>query len=599
MVDQFEQVFTQCLDEMQRQAFITALSAAAAMGGQGQYPAALIVIGVRADFEARCADYPQLAGAIQDRYLVTSMTRRQLRMAITEPAKRAGASVDDDLVDVLLEEVSARQPASSAAVPGRGSVSGAGILPLLSHALDQAWRSRVGDVLTLEDYERTGGIEGAVADSAQHAYDGLTPAQQLAARQVFTRLTATTYNSLDSADRASRADLTAGRDAVQAVDVEAVLEAFASERLLTLAAGTVEISHEVLLTAWPLLRDTWLAETHSDRIVRTRLHNAAAEWAGHDRDSSYLYQGSLLEDAAATAARISADPDRYPPLSPAESDFLQASQQGQRRRVRRRQGIVAGLVALVIGLASTTFLAARANQESITARDAAVAGQLITQSEKLGDSNPVLAKQESLAAWQIDPSEPAARYAMLTAARLPGVGVLTSDGASVNAVAYRPGGKILATGSGNGTVRLWDVRTQRQIGAPLGPFRHTVLNSVAFSPDGTMLAAAGQDGVVRLWDVATRRPVASRWPATNRLSGRSHSARPGACWPRDTTTAPSSCGTRPPVGGRVPWARPARPWPWRSARTAGCWSPGAITTLTTARCSCGTSAPAGRSAARC
>ena len=61
--------------------------------------------------------------------------------------------------------------------------------------------------------------------------------------------------------------------------MEAVLEAFAAERLLTLAADSVEISHEVLLTAWPLLRDTWLAETHADRIVRTRLHNVAAEWA--------------------------------------------------------------------------------------------------------------------------------------------------------------------------------------------------------------------------------------------------------------------------------------------------------------------------------
>ena len=76
-----------------------------------------------------------------------------------------------------------------------------------------------------------------------------------------------------------------------------MLEAFAAERLLTLAAGTVEISHEALLTAWPLLRDTWLADTHADRIVRTRLHATAAEWARHSRDPSYLYGGSLLQAA--------------------------------------------------------------------------------------------------------------------------------------------------------------------------------------------------------------------------------------------------------------------------------------------------------------
>jgi transcriptional regulator with XRE-family HTH domain len=61
VVDQFEELFTQCPDEGQRRAFIAALHAAATAGhGPDQVPAALVVLGVRADFEARCADYPQL-----------------------------------------------------------------------------------------------------------------------------------------------------------------------------------------------------------------------------------------------------------------------------------------------------------------------------------------------------------------------------------------------------------------------------------------------------------------------------------------------------------------------------------------------------------
>ena len=110
-----------------------------------------------------------------------------------------------------------------------------------------------------------------------------------------------------------------------------------AERLLTLAADSVEISHEVLLTAWPLLRDTWLADTHADRIVRSRLHNAAAESERNSRDPSYLYSGSLLEAATETAARIDADPARNPPLSQVERDFLAASQRaaGPGRRFRQ------------------------------------------------------------------------------------------------------------------------------------------------------------------------------------------------------------------------------------------------------------------------
>src|SRR4029077_16962140 len=156
---------------------------------------------------------------------------------------------------------------------------GAGVLPLLSHALDQAWRCRAGETVALGDYERTGGIEGAVAASAQRTYARPPPAQQGAARHVFTRLITISSEGVDCADRATRAELTEGKNTAEAQDVETVLEAFAAQRLLTLAAGTVEISHEALLTAWPLLHDTWLAETHADRIVRTQLHNTAAEWA--------------------------------------------------------------------------------------------------------------------------------------------------------------------------------------------------------------------------------------------------------------------------------------------------------------------------------
>ena len=350
MVDQFEELFTQCAEEGQRRAFITALHAAATAGhGPDQAPAALVVLGVRADFEARCADYPQLAGPVQDRYLVTAMTERQLRMAITEPAKKAGSTVDDDLTGLLLAEVRTGQPGTF----------GAGVLPLLSHALDQAWRSRTGQALTLADYERAGGIDGAVAASAQRAYDGLTPAQQAAARQVFTRLAATSSDGVDTADRATRAELTDGKSPAEAQDVEAVLEAFAAERLLTLAAGTVELSHEVLLTAWPLLRDTWLADTHADRIVRTRLHTTAAEWARQSRDPSYLYSGSLLQAATDTAARIGADPARHPPLSQTERDFLHASSHAHRRTVRRRQAVIAGLLALTLTALTAAGIAVR------------------------------------------------------------------------------------------------------------------------------------------------------------------------------------------------------------------------------------------------
>jgi WD40 repeat protein len=495
VVDQFEQLFALCPDEEQRRAFITALHAAATLRqGEDHEPAALIVLGVRADFEARCADYPQLVGAVQDRYLMTAMTERQMQLAITEPAKKVGSSVDDDLTEVLLRGVRSRHAMAPSV----------GVLPLLSHALDQAWRSRIGDRLTLADYERTGGIEGAVADSAQRAYDRLTAAQQTAARQVFTRLTACS-DGVDTAERATRAELTEGKDAAEVRDVEAVLEAFAAERLLVLAAGTVEISHEILLTAWPLLRDVWLAETHADRIVRTRLHSVAVDWAGHSDDSSYLYDGSLLLMANETAARIDRDPARHPPLSRAERDFLRASDRAHRRRTQRREALIAVLTVMVVGLASVAVLAIRAQQSAGHQLRVAVSEQLAFQSQAIANAKPVLSKLLSVAAWRIDPS-PEARYAMLNAGALPGMGVLTGDTNVVDSVAFSPNGKILATASADRTIRLWDVATGRQMGKPLTGDSGTI-SSVAFSPNGKVLASGSYDKTIRLWDVATGRQI--------------------------------------------------------------------------------------------
>ncbi|WP_283136347.1 hypothetical protein [Rhizohabitans arisaemae] len=505
VVDQFEQLFTLCRRDRERRGFIAALHAAAvpeADPAPGPGPAAVVLLVVRADFEARCADHPDLITAVQDRYLVTAMTERQLRMAVTGPARRAGAVVQDELTETLLREISTRRPGCSSPAPE--ALYGAGVLPLLSHALDQAWRHRLDPAaVTLADYERTGGIEGAVAASAQHAYERLTPAQQRTARQVFTRLAAAGDGGVDTADRVARADLTQG-DAADGSDVAVVLESFAAERLLTLAAGTVEITHEVLLSAWPLLRDVWLAESRADRTIRTRLRDAAAEWDRNSRDSSYLYGGSLLETTAEAAARIGADPDRHTPLGRTERAFLRAGDRARRRRVRRRRAVTGFLLALTVALTAAAGVALRTSRDAVRQRDVAVAGQLVNHSQTVADTDPALAALESVAAWRLDPSAET-RYAMRSTAARPGIAALAGHGRSVTSVAFSPDGKTLATGSHDETVVLWDVATRRQTASLAG--HSGSVTSVAFSPDGRTLAVGGYPRTVRLWNVATRRQI--------------------------------------------------------------------------------------------
>jgi WD40 repeat protein len=84
----------------------------------------------------------------------------------------------------------------------------------------------------------------------------------------------------------------------------------------------------------------------------------------------------------------------------------------------------------------------------------------------------------------------------------------------LNNFTISPDGQLLATSAWDGTVKLWDLNTGRELETFRGQL--VAFTSVAFSPDGTRLVAGAWDGSVTLWDIATRQQVAN-WKAHERL----------------------------------------------------------------------------------
>lgn len=490
VVDQFEELFTLVTDERERQAFVAALYALAAGPA-----AAAVVAGVRADYWDRCAAYPQFAESIQDgQVIVEPMTESDLRLAITGPAAAMGLELERGLVETILGELRA------------GDGYEAGTLPLLSQALRNTWERREDGRLTVRGYEESGGVRDSVRRTADGVLEGMAAEDRRTVLKISRRLTLITGGGRMVRRAATRAEMYAAASAHTAEQrdrVDALLSAFAGRRLLTLHEDSVEIAHEVLLTAWPTLRQ-WLGPDLTAKAVYDRLVEDAEEWDENHRDSAFLYRGARLLAVDDSRPRWDRDPDSFPPPGPTVEGFVAASTRAARQAGRRRRFVIAGLAVLtahaVIG-ATVAILAART---AVRQQALALSRQLTAQSETVDD--PAVAALLAVAAWRTTPTSEA-RYRLLDLAARTGRGTLTGHTKSIGDLAFSSDGTRIVTGSDDRTARIWDTASRRQLGAPITYSPDCITGvKVAISPNGRVLATScGMD--IRFWDVATHRQL--------------------------------------------------------------------------------------------
>ncbi len=509
---------------------------------------ALVVLGLRADFYQAASEEPALLEALRhSQLLLGPLTEEELREALQGPAQVTGTAVEEGLVDLVLADLAPGSP--------HGFAHAQGVLPLLSYALLATWQRAGRNYLTIADYRAAGGLRGAVRQAAEELYAGLSPDERESARRLFARLVHLDAEGPPTRRKASRLELSEleePRDG--AGPLATVLERFVASRLVTVDAGTVSMSHDALLGAWPRLSE-WVETDREWLRLHHQLADAARAWVEAGRDESMLLRGARLETALEGASEAHHDLE----LSRSEAELFAASlsyrdqqQRAARRRTRRTQQLLGALTVLAVAAIVFAAIAVDARDAATRAKDQALSRQVAIEARQLAPTDPSLAAQLALAAYRISATTQA-RSALVdaTAGEIPtrllgpvgpefvslsGNGRLLAVAQSANdtvalyglsgshptrlaelragpgsghdfAVALSPDGRLLAAGGTDHTVTLWNVTspTRARELAVLRGFTSTVY-SVCFSPRSRRLAAGGADGTVRQWDLAGSGP---------------------------------------------------------------------------------------------
>ncbi len=482
VVDQFEELFTLGADDDERDAFLDRLLA---------WPDP-VVIGLRADFYGACAEHSGLAIAVaRHQVLLGPMSNDELRRAITEPATQARLRIEPGLVDLLVAKI-AGEP---------------GALPLLSHALRSTWEARDGRTLTLDGYRSTGGVEGAIAATADGVVDALDPEDQALARHLFVRLVEPGDGTADTRRRALLSELLPADDDEDRMST--VLGAVAGARLVTMDDTGVELAHEALIREWPRVQ-AWLDEDRDGLRIQRHVTAAATAWSQLGEDPSELYRGARLATAVdwlGTDPPISALERRFLDESTAVEERAAHHQARTNRRLRRRLTLTG--VALVLALIAVAA-AVMQGRDADTARDRAEVSRIAAVSRSLTERQPDVGLLLAAEAYRRHDDRETRSTLLTTLETHPLLaGLLHGNQSGLEATVFSPDGERLYTPTSDGTGTIvWDAATNQQI--DVLAHEEDIALDADVSPDGRWLVVAGVaeseagfESRLQLWDLST------------------------------------------------------------------------------------------------
>jgi uncharacterized protein YjbI with pentapeptide repeats/energy-coupling factor transporter ATP-binding protein EcfA2 len=282
LIDQFEELFTRCQDEVEQNIFINNLLLAAKSSSKSLW----VILTLRSDFLGEVQTHSELSARFSSQgYLVPGLTRAELWEAITQPAQQAGYVFDEATVQLLIDQAADRT----------------GALPLLQFALEQIWEG-LPETEPAKTLQQIGGVGGALANKAQEIYEGCSEEEKAIARRIFLGLIQLGEGTKDTRRRVHLASLVTHSGEIS--KLRNIIDKFSSPqaRLITVSskntcgAEMLEVTHEALINHWKQL-ETWL-DQHRETILQQRgIETIVQEWIEHDHDQDYLLDGRQLAKA--------------------------------------------------------------------------------------------------------------------------------------------------------------------------------------------------------------------------------------------------------------------------------------------------------------
>ena len=402
------------------------------------------------------------------KHLVVGLDRTQLAHVVAEPAARAGISVDPALVSRLVEAT----PSGEA-------------LPLLALTLAEMWNRRGSTTsLTLDDYERVGGVTKILTDVAQSVLRTLPTVPQ---DEVLSTLLS--FVSVDHAEQAISVPQTLESFVGTP---RRIVDAFADRRLLTIkdvkgrtGTRTVALTHDALMSSWREFAEAIKGEREQlvlENDVRREANRGEKDWTlltGPRLDAA-LERFHDRESDGPVASYLAA-------CRKARADAVAAQERATRLTIQRRRRTVLAATGMCVALVALTGVALlqRQNTEIQRQNTQITALEKAARAVSLSDTHRDQAVTAALEAIDLSPTP--ATYAALLQVLTDQPGprhYLAAPGSGVRDIAWTPTSGLLV-GSDAGVERMDEETGEREVLVP--NFGQGV--AVAASKDGSIVAA--------------------------------------------------------------------------------------------------------------